>query len=406
MCYGGPRFKAIPSSLHLPLFEAILANLENFKKFNAPGSKIFRRSCHDHVWTLLFALSNFDERFLQHNDAVIELILNSWPTVIKWLHILTKGSSDDKVMVFLNEESRSEGLVLLLVRLASTSRTSHILREDEVIVFAFDFWSRSDLDFKGKSHASFLLSQCVVGVEENLPRLLEISKWDLHQIMELILARLRYAAAYAREEPHLVEYFVAFLQIISAENYEPVSDLCLSLDANGVLLGVVRSSFRSWKKMTGSCLEDQRHLVKECLLTIHNILKCFTGAECIEAVKMVLRNGYLEFTLSSSIYVKEDDGNDEHQDYPLIFLYLYFPRFLVYVSCIRTCLFAIQRLSLTALDSIAEGYPSYRNAWNCLQQVLTHRIASAAYLKVNRPSYRCSNVRTYVIHVEEAHSNS
>lgn len=99
VCSGGTGYQKIPEALHFSLLEAILDNLNDFKWYNDPGPALLRRSLHNHVWTHLYALKRFGRYHIERNERMVELLFNSWRTVVKWLGILTEKSSNDEITV-------------------------------------------------------------------------------------------------------------------------------------------------------------------------------------------------------------------------------------------------------------------------------------------------------------------
>lgn len=388
--FGGSNYKAVPRSLLVPLFEAILANLEKFQWYNARGPRLFRRARHDHVWMLLHAITVFDEDFIRHSDEMAELILKSWSKIIKWLRILTEETSEDAVQFFFANMGRCGCIASLIQNLAASEKTKHIPREEEVIAFVFDYWSRSDHEFKTLSYASSILTNSIIDVEKNLRMLVKISKWDLHQIMDLMLSRIHLAASYASENPFLVKCFVDLLQVTTSQGYEPATALVLGRDANGALLHVVKCSL-DCKEVPDCEISQHVSLVNNCLGTIETNFQQFTDSECIRAFERALRNGMLEIYLTLSTHCPLD--NDDEQSYPNILLRTHLPRFLIFPSCVHETVKAIQKLSASALSAVSEGCAAYRKAWCDLQRLLSYRLASTAYFSSNKPLHRCSSVR-------------
>lgn len=385
----------MPSALHVPFFEAILVNLDNFERYNAPGPAVDRRLRFEIIWTFLYALTRFDKTFIERNEALADMILNSWPIVLKWLRILTKDSSDDNVMTSTINKSRSQLIADLLYKLSSASKTKHLLWAEEVIAFAFDFWSRTDHDFRASSVSSFILSQCVSSVELSLPKLEEITEWDLQQIVVLVISRLRHAAAHINEEVYLLQSPVTLLGEILGKNLEHANDLCYNLDATGALLSLIRSSSRRRKDMPPPTLEKHVDLANTCFCMIQNMLEDRPGSECTEAINSALQEGLMETLLLSSLYASGrlgcDVGSDE--SFPIMFLREYLPRLLVFTSCIRNSTKATQKLSFSSLEAISRGHAAFREAWHSLQRLLSYRVASVTFFALKKPFYRCSNVR-------------
>lgn len=384
----------MPSALHVPFFEAILVNLGNFERYNAPGPDVDRRSRFEIIWTFLYALTRFDKTLIERNEALADMILKSWPIVLKWLRILTKDSSDDNVMTSTINKSRSQVIADLLYKLSSSSKTKHILWADEVIAFAFDFWARTDHDFRASSVSSFILSQCVSNVELSLPKLEEITGWDLHQTVVLVISRLRHAAAHIHEEVYLLQSTVTLLGVVLGKNHEHANDLCYNLDAIGSLLSLIRSSLRHRKDMPPPTLVKHVDLANTCFCMIQNILEDRPGSECTEAINTALRDGLMETLLQTSPYASGRLGSDVGSDesFPIMFLREYLPRLLVFTSCIRNSTKATQKLGFSSLEAISRGHAAFRRAWRSLQRLLSYRVASVTFFALKKPFYRCSNV--------------
>lgn len=402
---GGVGYTAIPSALHVPLFEAILVNLGDFERYNAPGSDVDGQSRFEIIWAFLFALARFDTKFFERNEAVADMVLQSWPTVIKWLWILTRDTSDDNVMIFSHSASHSQIIADLLEKLTSASKTKHIHWEEEFVAFAFQFWSRTNHDSKASSASSFILSQCMDNVEFDLPRLEEITKWNVDQIMDLVISRIRLAAAHIHEGVYSLQGSLMLLEVILRKDHEPTISSCVSLGAVGVLLNVIRSSLRHMKNMSRPTLVKHVNLASNCFHRIHNILENVMGTECTDKINMALQDGVLEMLLSMSPYSSPRLGSDigHYESFPLMFLCEYLPRLLIFTSCIRNTVRATQKLKLTALEAVAGGDSSFRRAWHSLQRLLSYRVASATFFALNKPIYRCSNVRwSFLMIITEA----
>lgn len=307
------------------------------------------------------------------------------------LRILTEETSEDAVQFFFANMGRCGCIARLIQSLAASEKTKHIPREEEVIAFVFDYWSRSDHEFKTLSYASSILTNSIIDVEKNLRMLVKISKWDLHQIMDLMLSRIHLAASYASEKPFLVKCIVDLFQVTTSQGYEPATALVLGRDANGALLHVVKCSL-DCNEVPETEISQHVSLVNTCLGTIEKNFQQFTDSECIRALERALRNGMLEiyFTLSTHYPI---DNDDEQSSYPIILLRTHLPRFLIFPSCVHESVKAIQKLSASALSAVSGGCAAYRKAWSDLQRLLSYRLASTAYFSSNKPLHRCSSVR-------------
>lgn len=398
VCSGGTGYQKIPEALHFSLLEAILDNLNDFEWYNDPGPALPRRSLHNHVWTHLYALKRFGKHHIERNERMVELLFNSWRTVVKWLGILTEKSSNDEITVLWQKKSRSECIVVLLPMLVSSLSTKRNLwEEEEVIAFVSNFWARVGHGFKAKAYSSIIMSQCINGALYNLPRVIKFTNWKLHHIMDLAISHLRFATFYVLEEPYLVQHFVLLLRIIVDKADDGVSDLWLDLGGTGTLFNVIKCSVLCCKGMSGPGLAKQVNLFKECFRTLGRGMCRCVNLDCIEAVKLALREGLFEVFLLSSPYGDIEIRKDEDNDFRLVFLLFYLPSLLVLPSCVRQTVIATQKLSTAAIEAFAVGHPAYRTACNDFQRRLAYRMASTAYFKLSKHYYRCSNVRSCVM---------
>lgn len=391
MCFGGTGYRELPEAQHIPLLEAILASLEDFEWYNALGSD--RKLRQTHVWALLFALIRIDENLISSNDSVVNMIIKSWPTVIKWLRILTEDTNDDEVIILSKRSRRSWGIMQLLLTLVSASKKTRFLWKEEVTTsFAFRFWTQSNQDFTATSIASVIITHSILSGD--LSRLEIISNWSIHHIMDLVVSRIRDAAKFTPREPLLVEQRISLLDTITMiiETHPLLPSLWIALDATSALIDIVRSSVSCRKTIPSSDVARQVSLVKCCFHALDKALVSFSGRQCREAINMALRGGLLEVSLLLSAHVTVDLESDEERDFPLLFLLVYLPPFLTYSACIQACVRATERLGPLELNTLGKGHRAYMGAWIDLQRLLCARLASSAYFRFNPPFYQCSNV--------------